>query len=245
MVATFAFILGLAPSLAWLVFYLHEDYRHHRITRLIAITFVLGGFSTFLVLPIQLFLNNRLASLNISAYGFPYFLLLGGIEEVVKFLVVYLFIRNSKEFSLEPLHAMIYMVVVALGFAAAENIASVFQAGREAILQSKVFETITLRFIGATLLHTLASGLVGYFWGRMIAEKYRYSLVFRLLIAQRHYPRIFFSEEISRGLLIATILHATFNYLIIKDGPTGLAILFLMFVAFFILNDFEKLKQPT
>lgn len=244
MVIALAFGLGILPSLAWLVFYLHEDYRHHRITKLILLTFVLGGLSTFAVLPVQLFLNSRLGTLGVSTYTFPYFLLLGGIEEVVKFLVVYLFIRRTREFSLEPLHAMIYMVVAALGFAASENIASVFQAGREAILQSKVFETITLRFIGATLLHALSSGIVGYYWGRLVATKYRYSLMFRLLLEKRRYPHVFFTEEIMRGLLIATVLHATFNYLIIKDGPTGLAVLFLMFVAFFVLNDFEKLKQP-
>lgn len=244
MVIVLAFGLGILPSLAWLVFYLHEDFRHHRITRLILATFILGALSTFAVLPAQLFLNERLGALGIATYTFPYFLLLGGIEEIVKFLVVYLFIRRTREFSLEPLHAMIYMVVAALGFAASENIASVFQAGREAILQSKVFETITLRFIGATLLHTLASGVVGYFWGRLIALKYRYSLMFRLLVERHRYPHILFTEEIMKGLLIATVLHATFNYLIIKDGPTGLAILFLMFVAFFVLNDFEKLKEP-
>ena len=168
MVIALAFGLGILPSLAWLVFYLHEDYRHHRITKLILATFILGGLSTFAVLPIQFFLNERFGPLGLT-YSFPYFLVFGGIEELVKFLVVYLFIRRAREFSLEPLHAMIYMVVAALGFAASENIASVFQAGKEALFQSKVFETITLRFIGATLLHTLTSGVVGYFWGRLIA----------------------------------------------------------------------------
>lgn len=245
MVIALSFTLGLLPSLAWLVFYLHEDYRHHRITKLIAATFVLGGLAVFPVLAIQLFLNKNLPILKTAAYSFPSFLVLGAFEELAKFLVVYLFIRRTKEFSAEPLHAMIYMVVAALGFAAAENIASVFHAGRDAVLQSKVFETITLRFIGATLLHALASGVVGYYWGRAVAERFQYSLVFRLLTEKKRYPGIFFSEMILRGLVIAILLHATFNYLIIKNGPTGLAILFLMFVAFFVLNDFEKLKKAA
>lgn len=245
MVITLSFALGLLPSLAWLIFYLHEDYRHHKITKLIAATFLLGGISTFLVLPVQAFFNQRLANLGIAVHSFPYFLVLGAIEELAKFLMVYLFIRRTHEFSAEPLHAMIYLIVAALGFAAAENIASVFRSGQDTLFQSRVFETITLRFIGATLLHTLSSGIVGYYWGLAIVRKYRFSIIFRLLAAHARYPSILLSEMVLKGLALATILHAIFNYLIIKDGPTGLAILFLMFVAFFVLNDFEKLKSDT
>jgi len=44
-------------------------------------------------------------------------------------------------------------------------------------------------------------------------------------------------------LLIATVLHAIFNYLIIKTGPATLAIVYVVFAALFLLGDFEKLKK--
>jgi RsiW-degrading membrane proteinase PrsW (M82 family) len=105
-------------------------------------------------------------------------------------------------------------------------VASIFQTSSLAFAGPGPLETTILRFVGATLLHTLASGIVGYYWGKAIAKKADYSkLVFK-------------------GLLIATLLHAIFNYLIIKSEPVALPLIFLIFVALFVLNDFEKLKLP-
>jgi len=44
------------------------------------------------------------------------------------------------------------------------------------------------------------------------------------------------------GFLIATVLHATFNYLILNLGDIAYTVVFLLIVGFFVLNDFEKLK---
>mgnify|MGYP001585043458 FL=1 len=82
-----------------------------------------------------------------------------------------------------------------------------------------------LRFVGATLLHTLASGFVGYEWGRAIVKKEK--------------P----APYLALGVIGATLLHTIFNYLIIKSGPVTLPLIFLIFLAPFILQDFEKLKH--
>lgn len=211
--------------MAWLAFYLREDMKHPEPKRLIFLTFIAGGLITVFVLRAQIFINQWLTSNGYSNYSFTSFIFLGAIEEVFKFLAVYLVISRRKEFD-EPLDAMIYMIVSALGFATVENIGSILQTNSFVFGAPGPLETTVLRFVGATLLHSLASGLVGYYWGKAIAKHGRAGWL------------------IFNGLLLATLLHAIFNYLIIKSEPVALPLAFLLFVALFILNDFEKLKLP-
>lgn len=201
-------VLGLIPSFAWLAFYLHEDAKKPEPKILIFYTFLLGAASAFLVLPFQILANNWLTLLNVPVYSSIGLIALAGTEELVKFLVVFWGISKRKEFD-EPIDAMIYMITAALGFAAVENIASALQS-------ISTLETTSLRFVGATLLHSLTSGLVGFYWAKNSPLK---------------------------GLALAVVLHAVFNYLIISTGPIGPAIIFLVFVAYFLLNDFEEIKR--
>jgi len=91
---------------------------------------------------------------------------------------------------------------------------------------SRMAQTLTLRFIGANFLHTLASGLIGYYWARGIVEG---NVGRRLLV----------------GIPLAVALHAAFNILIIKLGPLYfLATSVLLFIAgLAVLRNFEVLKQ--
>ena len=210
-------ILGLLPSLVWLLFYLQEDKKRPEPKKLILLAFLSGALSTFFAIWIRLFYNNLFSAYGLSPYSFVFLLFFAGIEELTKFGVVYLIISKRKEFD-EPIDPMIYMIAAALGFAAVENVATAIQTPNS-------LENIVLRFIGATLLHSLSSGLVGYYWGKALAAK-----------------RDLWSFIIT-GLLFAVLLHWAFNYLIIATGPFGLVIIFLVFMAFFVLNDFEKLKH--
>lgn len=210
-------ILGLLPSIAWLIFYLSED-KNPEPKRTLFITFLAGGITTFIVLAGQMFINNIAIGAGIQEHSPLSFLILGGLEEIFKFLAVYLVVSKRPEFD-EPVDAMIYMVTAALGFAAVENIAAAYTSSIPNIL-----ETTTLRFFGATLLHTLSSGLIGYYWARSIlAGNGKKILIF--------------------GILLGTSLHAVFNYLIIKYEPVIVPTIFLIIFALFILHDFEKLKK--
>lgn len=201
----------------WLVFYLREDAKRPEPKRLIIYTFLVGALSTFFALAFQLFYNDIAILQGIGIHSPFSLFFLAAIEELVKFGAVYFSVSKRKEFD-EPIDPMIYMITAALGFAAVENVATIFQA-------PATLETAALRFIGATLLHSLSSAVVGYYWGKALAFKLR--------------P----GPMITQGLIWATILHLIFNYLIITTGPIGIVVLFLIFVAFFVLNDFEKLKK--
>ena len=217
MVIWLSILLGLLPAAVWLIFFLQEDRKKPEPKGLILSTFILGGLAAFAALQFQTMFNSVAIPLGIKHFSPFSIFWLAGIEEVVKFLAVYLWIRKRKAFD-EPIDAMIYMIVAALGFATVENIASVSRS-------ISGFELVTLRFMGATLLHSLSSALVGFYWALGIIKGVK------------------IWKSILTGLFLATLLHTIFNSLILLYGPALQVTLFLVFVAFFVLNDFEKLKK--
>ncbi|OGM90401.1 hypothetical protein A3J77_02290 [Candidatus Wolfebacteria bacterium RBG_13_41_7] len=236
------FILGLLPSFAWLVFFLKEDV-HPEPKKMLLKVFLLGFFITFIVIAIQ-FLFQDIFSFYKIAGGNPFSLFVFALsEEVLKFLAVYFVIRKSKFFD-EPVDAMIYMITAALGFAMLENLAIMFSITGV----SEALGVITIRFVGATLLHALSSAIVGYWWAKgLIATR-----------KPEFHPNVPNIPEkssgtnsaaftvwgyVAAGIAIATILHTFFNYLIMtSEDAIVYPIIFLTIVAMFIFWDFEQLK---
>lgn len=211
-------MLGFFPGIIWLLFFLQEDARRPEPKRLIISTFVLGGIATFVVLPIQIITKRFLLAGGVGDTNPTHLFLLAVIEEALKLLVVYIWIRRRKEFN-EPIDAMVYMIVAALGFATVENIATAIRA-------TNGIEVLALRFIGATLLHSLSSGIVGYYWARGI-------------IACKE------NKYLIGGLAAATIFHTIFNYYMVAWGPGIKITAILVVMALIILRDFEHLKNQN
>lgn len=217
-------LLGVLPGFIWLLFYLRED-TDHEPKKEIFLAFLSGTGITIVVLGFQYVFNDIGTLLKIQQYSPVSLFGLAAIEEFFKFGATFLIISRSRYFDV-PVDAMIYMIVVALGFATVENIGALQSQLHDTALLSAVVGTATLRFVGATLLHTLASALVGYYWAKGIIS----NLLLKNLII---------------GLAAATALHATFNYLVLTyEEQIIYPVLLLVVAAFFILNDFEKLKQP-
>ena len=189
-------LLAPLPSLIWLAFYLRKD-RHPEPNRMVIKIFLLG----VLMVPLAGFLEygagfliDRLSLVNkiaILVISFAF------IEEILKYAVVKFGVLKNPEFD-EPVDSMIYLIIAALGFAAAENIWLLSRALPGDIQIGPAVEFITARFLGATFLHALASAIVGYF------------LAASLLISSK-IRKIF----VTGGLIGATILHSVFNYIII------------------------------
>jgi RsiW-degrading membrane proteinase PrsW (M82 family) len=218
-----ALIFGLLPGFAWLAFYLGED-PHPEPKRLIAFTFVVGMAFGFFTVAIEMAFNGALANAGVQKFSILSLIGLAAIEEIMKFAAAHFVVSKSPDFD-EPIDAMIYMIVAALGFATLENIGAISNAlASIGPVIPSVFETLSLRFIGATLLHTLTSGIIGYNWALGIVK----GKVKEYLLA---------------GIIIATILHACFNYLILTYGAAAYSVVFLLVIGFFVLNDFEKLKE--
>jgi len=200
-------VLGILPSVVWLFFFLQEDI-HPEPKRLILKTFLVGGLMALPVVALQFLTQDVLSFFNLKNIIIS-IIVLALIEEVFKFIAAYWVTYKNPEFN-EPIDAMIYMITAALGFAMVENL---FIMGN-----SFGFSTIALRFIGATLLHSLASGLLGYYWAK---------------------------ANLSFGLFLAVLVHSLFNYLILKFQSTYFLYpsLFLILTAIFVFIDFEKLRK--
>lgn len=226
--------LALLPGLTWLFFYLKED-PHPEPKRLITIVFINGALFAFAAFLVQIIFKRFGWAVDMTSdipatLAQPYTLILtiilfSLIEEISKFAAAYLVVHNKPEFD-EPIDAMIYSVVAALGFATVENLGSIFPQNGQKLAIDIAVETLFLRFVGATLLHALAGSFIGYYW----------ALSIRKMGLKRY---------LVMGIIIATVLHAVFNYLIIAYGGLIYNLVLVTVVGFFSLADFEKLKQKT
>lgn len=216
--------LGLLPGFAWLFFYLGEE-THPEPKRLIAFTFVIGMAFGFFTVAIEMFFSKGLGGVGIGEFSIVSLIGLALIEETMKFAAAHFAVSRSPAFN-EPIDAMIYTIVAALGFATLENIGALSNITVGANFVPAALTTLSFRFIGATLLHSLTSAIVGYYWalGLVRGRFKRYLLV---------------------GLAVATSLHAIFNYLILSYGDNAYIVVFLVVIGFFVLNDFEKLKTKV
>ncbi len=221
--------LGTLPSLIWLGYWLRKD-SHPEPKVLITKVLLLGIMLSPLAIVMQLLfvqLAARLLGVASSTLsdGSGFYLWAALVEEVVKYLAVYFVVLRSPDFD-EPVDAMIYMLTAALGFAAMENILVINR-----VLVDGFSATIglwSLRFAGATLLHTLSSALLGYF----IALAWFYF---------DHRKALFVI-----GLALATVFHWSFN-LFISQMHQSVSLLFstllLMAMAFLVSTLFDKIKE--
>lgn len=223
--------LGLAPSLVWLSFYLKKDC-HPEPKSLLTISFLAGIIIALPAVLLQWGLPEftKIFGSSIFERSTPSFFLWSSfVEEFLKFFAIYLVIARSPEFD-EPIDGMIYMISAALGFAAIENILVMFTIIPDGA--STALNTLALRFIGATLLHALASGLMGYF----LAMSWFF---------QEHKKKL-----IVFGLAIATLFHAAFNMLIAFAQESANPIIglvhttfLLIILAFLVSILFDKIKE--
>jgi RsiW-degrading membrane proteinase PrsW (M82 family) len=226
-----ASFLGILPIIIWLVFFLWQDILKPEPLKWLLALFVLGilitplvwyGESLYLKL-LNINLNNLNNELSIGNLILVY-LGIACIEELSKFAGAYYLLKKNKYFD-EAIDAMIYLIVLALGFGLVENILAGSQEITAGNLLLSVLQTMSLRFVGANLLHALSSGLIGFFWALSLVKQKKSYLFW--------------------GLASGITLHFIFNLVIIKFG--GLAVFFVslgLFVATIgLLWAFDFLKQ--
>ena len=216
----YALLGGILPALIWLFFWLFEDTKRPEPKSLILRTFTLGMIAVPLVIPFQLAVNTLLPGSTTIA-----FLLWAIIEEVFKLGAAYWGGLRSKEDD-EPLDPLIYMITAALGFAAFEN--ALFIA--TPLLGGELATGIIIgnfRFMGASLLHTVSSGIIGVAMAfAFYKPKWRVPLIL-----------LFF--------VVAVLFHAAFNIFINSqtDGNTIFAFGAVWAGIALLLLIFERVKQ--
>jgi len=217
-------VFGILPSIIWLNFYLKRDVRPEPKLMILKIFFY-GMASTLPTIFLEKGIFSETAKLQFSqnaVFLINVFLGVALIEELMKFLVVKEKVLSSREFN-EPVDAMIYMIIAALGFAAGENILILSPLNINQIMGVSL-----LRFLGATFLHTLASGILGVFIGLSLRpRRKKWQLIFA-------------------GFILAVILHGLYNLYIIKSAgylKFLIPALLLTISAIFVSHGFKKLKN--
>lgn len=213
-----AFVGGLVPALFWLWFWLREDREQPEPYLLIALAFIGGMMVVPIALPLQ-----RLALESFTGDNLIFIWVI--IEESLKYTAALLMVLWQRAVD-EPIDVIIYMVTVALGFAALENALFIFNP----LVAGEFTNTAVtgfFRFLGATLLHVLASGTVGAFMAMAYYKASRIKLAFGAL-----------------GLFIAIVLHALFNFFIMDaNGETILGVFLFVWMGIIVLFlIFEKVK---
>jgi len=226
----FALAGGILPAIIWLWFWLKEDRLHPEPRRLIILTFLAGMAIVVLALPLEQLAHYSFKQLGLlSAFdGFLLLFVWALVEEYTKYLAAKKTALSRKEFN-EPIDAMIYLITAALGFAALENVIFLLEVTNNYGLWGGVV-TGNLRFAGATLVHILSSAAVG----SSVAFCF-----FRKNICKRN---------IFLGLMLGTLLHAFFNYFIIKNIGQNIFYIFiplwsLIIVLLLIFHKVKKIKK--
>jgi len=207
---------GIIPAVLWLWFWLREDDKHPEPQRLIVITFLWGIISVIPTYYAESFVANRITDSATILMAWAL------IEEVMKFGAAYFAALRTKFYD-EPIDAVIYLITAALGFAAAENFLFIINS------HNAVGGLLTggMRFVGASLLHTLASAFIG----SLMALTFNKHFLAKL-------------TAVSFGILTSTLLHTSFNVFLIRNNGNNTSVVFisLWLAIVFLILFFEKLR---
>jgi len=145
---------------------------------------------TFFAGVILCFPAAELNHLLIPSYEYSY--RAGFTEEMLKFLVLYFYIRPKSAFN-EPMDAIVYGVIVSLGFATFENISYVYSGNFEV----DSFSLAIMRAVSAIPMHATCGIIMGYFFGLYVFTHSKQFLI--------------------KSIIFPIGIHATYNFLTSYD----------------------------
>ncbi len=243
----YAFLAALLPSMVWLYFWTREDIKNPEPKIMIAIAFIGGIVAVFISLFLEkmvfnidpkvifsnAFLNPILDLLkfiashkNIELDKAALIIISAPvIEELSKFIFAYTLVLRSKADD-EPIDPMIYMIITALGFSAIENMLFLIDP---IVKNNLIFgiQTGNMRFIGATLLHTISSATIGIVMGLDFFDKKLHKILMAIL-----------------AIILAIVIHSVFNYFMLGNiRSTFIALEFIWVAVIIVLLAFEKIKK--
>ena len=216
----FAILGGVVPAILWLWFWLsQEDSEDPEPIGLIILSFIIGAILVIIAIGLEKlslnFINNNTTQIVVWA----------SIEEILKLLGVTIMLFGSKIIR-RPIDYPMYFIAVALGFAALENFLYLINPLN---VDGTVVGMLTgnLRFLGSTLLHAIASSMIGSALG----------LAFYLQKRKLRY--------LLGGIFLAIVLHSIFNFFIMKGSDENFLSVFGFLWVVTIINIliFEKLKR--
>ena len=216
----YAILGGVVPAILWLWFWMYQEDRDDpEPFILIIITFILGGILVLVAMWMEKFSAGFVADKTAQI------IVWASIEEILK-LVGVSFIIFGNNIVKRPIDFPMYFIATALGFAAFENVLYLM---KPMSTSNTIVGMLTgnLRFLGSTLLHAIASSMIG------------------IALGLSFYLRQYRTTYLLIGILCAIILHSVFNFFIMKgNGGNFISVFgFLWVVAIINILIFEKLKR--
>lgn len=217
----YAILGGVIPAIFWLWFWLREEDKENREPRgLIILSFITGALVVILALGLE-----KLTS-NLINPGTTRIILWATIEELLKYGAVAIVVIGSNAIR-KPIDYPMYFIAVALGFAALENVLFLLQP---LSTNGTIVAALTgnMRFLGSTLLHAIASAMIGSAMGLAFYQDWFLKNLYVFI-----------------GIISAITLHSLFNLFIMKgSGENFLQVFgFIWIVAIINILIMEKLKR--
>lgn len=216
---SYAFLLGFIPTLIWVMFWLLQDTKKPEPQMLVLRAFLGGMLCVVLVLPLQ-----KLA-VDVIPLGFVLIMIWAAIEELMKLFIAWVLVLRNSAVD-EPIDIPIYMITLALGFAALENTLFLITPFANGQLEHGLI-TGNLRFLGATLIHVVSSATIA---GLMALGFYK-----------DRYKKFVYGIG---GVILAITLHTLFNFTIINSSADLLLTVFaaVWVGVMFLLLMLERVK---
>ncbi len=182
--------IALAPGVAIILYIYWKDSHDREPIRHLLICFLLGIVSAVMAVLIDKALRPIQTEMTVpNSIGdklFTAFVMAALVEEFCKFFMCRFYAYPKKDFN-EPLDGIVYMVMVAMGFATIENILYVFANPENGI------QTGIVRMLLAVPGHACWGVIVGYFMG-LAKFRPRFKILYIFI-----------------GLFIGILLHGTYD----------------------------------
>ncbi|MFC1789406.1 PrsW family intramembrane metalloprotease [Patescibacteria group bacterium] len=227
-------VLGLLPSVIWLLFFLKRD-MHPESPKMILKIFFYGMLAALPAALIEMQYQRLPFGNLVFAHEWQSALFLflniaigvAFVEEFLKYLVVRGKVLRHKELD-EPMDLLLYMIIAALGFAALENIFIFLSPESLFYTLGDTLALASFRFVSATFLHALVSGTLGFFMALSYYKTKRRKLF------------------LTTGFSVAVLLHGLYNFSIMElEGilKFGIPIIILSGLAIFIYFGIKYLRK--
>jgi RsiW-degrading membrane proteinase PrsW (M82 family) len=210
-----ALLASLAPVFIILFYIYFRDKYDKEPLGLLIKALLMGVVIVFPVIFAERFMMNLMPQLGrLGAAAYHAFFVAGLMEELFKFLALYILVWRSPSFN-EQFDGIVYAVFVSLGFAGVENVLYVMDGG---------MQTAFTRALTAVPAHAIFGIAMGYYLG--IAHSYEELR----------------ASYLRRALLVPILLHGIYDFILMVEID-WLLLLFIPYVMWLYFMGLRKMKQ--